>query len=127
MGAEPPRPLADAAAKRSVDAEHRVHSALRELDREGATVTFAVGRGTRTSEPRVSLRLPGRCASRIGDRGGERGLPVEEIGAFVVVGRAQRRLEQLAHDAVGKLPLELPATRAEHAQPARLRQRASGL
>jgi len=41
MGAEPPRPLADAAAKRSLDAEHRVHSALRELDREGATVTFA--------------------------------------------------------------------------------------
>ncbi len=41
MGAEPPRPLADAAAKRSLDAEHRVHSALRELDREGATATFA--------------------------------------------------------------------------------------
>jgi hypothetical protein len=42
MGADPaPRPLADAAAKRSLDAEQRAHSALRELDREGATVTFA--------------------------------------------------------------------------------------
>jgi hypothetical protein len=42
MGADPaPRPLADAAAKRSLDAEQRVHSALRKLDREGATVTFA--------------------------------------------------------------------------------------
>lgn len=42
MGADPaPRPLADAAAKRTLDAEHRVHSALRQLDSEGATVTFA--------------------------------------------------------------------------------------
>ena len=42
MGAEPAsRPLADAAAKRTLDAEQRVHSALRELDSEGATVTFA--------------------------------------------------------------------------------------
>ncbi len=36
-----PRPLADAAARRTLDAEHRVHSALRQLDSEGATVTFA--------------------------------------------------------------------------------------
>jgi hypothetical protein len=36
-----PRPLADAAAKRTLDAEQRVHSALHELDRDGATVTFA--------------------------------------------------------------------------------------
>ena len=42
MGAEPAsRPLADAAAKRTLDAEQRVHRALRELDSEGATVTFA--------------------------------------------------------------------------------------
>jgi uncharacterized protein DUF6262 len=42
MSAEPaPRPLADAAARRTLDAERRVHTALRELDREGATVTFA--------------------------------------------------------------------------------------
>ena len=42
MGAEPARrPLADAAVKRTLDAEQRVHSALRELDSEGATVTFA--------------------------------------------------------------------------------------
>ena len=42
MGAEPARrPLAEAAAKRTLDAEQRVHRALRELDSEGATVTFA--------------------------------------------------------------------------------------
>jgi len=42
MGADPaPRPLADAAARRTLDAEHRVHRTLHELDREGATVTFA--------------------------------------------------------------------------------------
>jgi uncharacterized protein DUF6262 len=35
------RPFADAAAKRTLDAEQRVRSALQELDREGATVTFA--------------------------------------------------------------------------------------
>jgi hypothetical protein len=42
MSAEPaPRVLADAAAKRTLEAERRVHAALRELDREGATITFA--------------------------------------------------------------------------------------
>jgi len=42
MRAEPVRrPLADAAAKRTLDAEQRVRSALRELDRDGATVTLA--------------------------------------------------------------------------------------
>lgn len=42
MGAEPVRrPLADAAARRTLDAEQRVHGALRELDCEGAAVTFA--------------------------------------------------------------------------------------
>jgi hypothetical protein len=42
MTAEPARrPLAAAAAQRTLDAEQRVRGALRELDREGATVTFA--------------------------------------------------------------------------------------
>jgi hypothetical protein len=42
MAAEPARrPLADAAAKRTLDAEQRVRAALRELDREGQAVTFA--------------------------------------------------------------------------------------
>jgi hypothetical protein len=42
MGAEPAgRPLADAAAKRTLDAEQRVRSALRGVDRDGAAVTFA--------------------------------------------------------------------------------------
>jgi hypothetical protein len=42
MSAEPaPRPLADAAARRTLDAEQRVRTALRELDAEGATITFA--------------------------------------------------------------------------------------
>ncbi len=42
MSAEPaPRPLADAAAKRTLDAEQRVRTALRELDADGATITFA--------------------------------------------------------------------------------------
>ena len=42
MGAEPARrPLAEPAAKRTLEAEQRVQSALRELDSEAATVTFA--------------------------------------------------------------------------------------
>jgi Family of unknown function (DUF6262) len=42
MDSEPARrPLADAAAKRTLEAEQRVRSALRELDSQGATVTFA--------------------------------------------------------------------------------------
>ncbi|MGZ6638877.1 MAG: DUF6262 family protein [Solirubrobacteraceae bacterium] len=36
-----PRQLADAAAKRTLEAEQRVQSALRELDRDGTAVTFA--------------------------------------------------------------------------------------
>jgi hypothetical protein len=35
------RPLADAAARRTLDAEQRVRAALRELDSDGAAVTFA--------------------------------------------------------------------------------------
>jgi Family of unknown function (DUF6262) len=35
------RPLADAATRRTLDAERRVRGALRELNSEGATVTFA--------------------------------------------------------------------------------------
>jgi hypothetical protein len=46
MGAEPARrPLADAAAKRTLDAQQRVQRALRELASEGATVTFAAVAG----------------------------------------------------------------------------------
>lgn len=41
MTAEPARPLAVAAARRTLDAEQRVRGALRELDREGASITFA--------------------------------------------------------------------------------------
>ena len=42
MGAAPVRPpLDDAAAKRTLDAEQRVRTALRELDRDGTTVTSA--------------------------------------------------------------------------------------
>ena len=42
MSSEPaPRPLADAAARRTLDAEQRVRGALRELDSPGAPVTFA--------------------------------------------------------------------------------------
>jgi hypothetical protein len=42
MGAEPARrALVDAAAKRTLDAEQRVHSALRELDSQAAAVSFA--------------------------------------------------------------------------------------
>ena len=37
-----PRQLVDAAARRTLDAEQRVKGALRELDAEGAPVTFAV-------------------------------------------------------------------------------------
>ena len=45
MSAEPVRPLANASARRTVDAEQRVHKALIELDREGAAVTFAAVAG----------------------------------------------------------------------------------
>jgi len=42
MTGEPARrPLAAAAARRTLDAEQRVRGALRELDREGVGVTFA--------------------------------------------------------------------------------------
>ena len=41
MGAEPGRPLLDAAARRTLDAEQRVRGALRELDHQGAAITFA--------------------------------------------------------------------------------------
>ncbi|HUO72474.1 MAG TPA: DUF6262 family protein [Solirubrobacteraceae bacterium] len=41
MGAEPARPLLDAAARRTLDAQQRVRGALRDLDRQGAAITFA--------------------------------------------------------------------------------------
>lgn len=42
MAAQPARsPLDDAAARRTLDAEQRVRSALGELDREGAAISFA--------------------------------------------------------------------------------------
>jgi hypothetical protein len=51
MTAEPARrPLADAAARRTLDAEQRVRGALREPDSQGATITFAaVAEGARVS------------------------------------------------------------------------------
>jgi Family of unknown function (DUF6262) len=51
MTGEPARrPLAAAAARRTLEAEQRVRDALRELDREGVTVTFAsVARRARVS------------------------------------------------------------------------------
>jgi hypothetical protein len=55
MSAEPaPRALLDAGARRTLDAERRVHTALRELDREGATITFA-GVANRARVSRVFL------------------------------------------------------------------------
>jgi hypothetical protein len=36
-----PRSLADAAARRTLDAEQRVRSTLRQLDADGATISFA--------------------------------------------------------------------------------------
>jgi hypothetical protein len=55
MAAQPARrPLADAAAKRTLDAEQRVRAALRELDREGQAVTFAAV-ATRARVSRVFL------------------------------------------------------------------------
>jgi hypothetical protein len=38
---EAPQGLADAAARRTLDAAQRVRTALRELDREGAAISFA--------------------------------------------------------------------------------------
>jgi hypothetical protein len=50
-----PRPLAEAAAKRTLDAEQRVRSTLRQLDADGAAVSFAKV-AERAREPRVPLR-----------------------------------------------------------------------
>ena len=49
-----PRQLVDAAARRTLEAEQRVQGALRELDREGAAVTFAAV-AKRASVSRVFL------------------------------------------------------------------------
>ena len=81
MGAEPARrPLAETAAKRTLEAEQRVRSTLRELDRDGATVTFAaVAERARVSRAFLyqhaelrsqieALRAAGRC--RAGARAG---------------------------------------------------------
>ena len=81
MGAEPARrPLAETAAKRTLEAEQRVRSALREMDRDGATVTFAaVAERARVSRAFLyqhaelrsqieALRSRGRC--RAGARAG---------------------------------------------------------
>ena len=40
-GQRAPRSLAEAAAKRTLDAQQRVHATIRQLDADGATVTFA--------------------------------------------------------------------------------------
>jgi hypothetical protein len=48
MGSQPAlRPLADAAARRTLDAEQRVGGALRELDRQGAAIRFAASPSVR--------------------------------------------------------------------------------
>ena len=41
MGAQPARALVEAAAKRTLDAERRVRGVLRQLDADGAAVSFA--------------------------------------------------------------------------------------
>ena len=41
MGAQPARALVEAAAKRTLDAEQRVRGVLRQLDADGAAVSFA--------------------------------------------------------------------------------------
>ena len=70
MTGEPARrPLAAAAARRTLDAEQRVRDALRELDREGVTVTFA----SVAERARVSRAfLYQHAALRAGDRGAAR-------------------------------------------------------
>ncbi len=45
MSAEPVRPLANAAARRTLDAEQRVPKAVLAFDRDGATVMFAAVAG----------------------------------------------------------------------------------
>jgi hypothetical protein len=60
------RPLADAAAKRTLAAEQRVRAALRELDSDGAAVTFAAVAQPARVFPRVPL--PARRAA-VTDRG----------------------------------------------------------
>lgn len=59
MGAEPARrPLVDAAAKRTFDAEQRVRRALRELDSQAAAVTFAAVAERARPRPRAGARPP---------------------------------------------------------------------
>jgi len=112
MSAEPaPRALADAAAKRTLEAERRVHAALRELDSEGATITFAAV-ANRARVSRVFLY----------ERAGLR----SEIEALRAQGAAPARLpvRQRASDASlrARLRAALDESQRQREEIARLRE-----
>ena len=71
MSQHQPHPLADAAARRTLDAEQRVRRALAELDREGAAITFAAVARAPASAASSSTSTPTSAprSTRSGHRG----------------------------------------------------------
>jgi hypothetical protein len=113
MGADPVRrPLAEAAAKRTLEAEQRVRSALRELDSEGATVTFA-GVAERARVSRAFLYQHAELRSEI-----------EALRAAQAAGPARVPVRQRASDASlrARLRAALDEGQRQREELARLRE-----
>ena len=89
-----------------VDRDHR-RAAQRDVGREPVE---PVEHGERD----VGLVLVGACQLHVlEERGRERRCPSEELRALVARRPREHRLEELAHDAVREVLLELAATRVE--------------
>ena len=114
-----PRQLADAAARRTLDAEHRVHNTLQELDREGATVTFtAVAK--RAGVSRVFLYQHPELRAQIEElRSG-----IEALRAAQAAAPAHLPVRQRASDASlrARLRAALDQNQRQREQNARLRE-----
>ena len=113
MSAQPaPRPLADAAARRTLDAEQRVRVALRELDADGATITFAaVAKRARVS--RVFLYEHAALRAEI-----------EALRSIHTAAPARLPVRQLASDASlrARLRAALDESQRQREENARLRE-----
>ncbi|MGI8904065.1 MAG: DUF6262 family protein [Solirubrobacteraceae bacterium] len=112
MTAEPARPLAVAAARRTLDAEQRVRGALRELDRDGASITFA-GLAERARVSRVFLYQHAELRAEI-----------EALRAAQATAPAPLPLRQRASDASlrERLRAELDENQRQREEIARLRE-----
>jgi hypothetical protein len=113
MGVEPARrPLAETAAKRTLEAEHRVRSALRELDRDGATITFAAA-AERARVSRAFLYQHAELRSEI-----------EALRAAQAAGPARLPVRQRASDASlrARLRAALDEGQRQREEIARLRE-----